>query len=746
MAKEIIISERENIAATLENGRIVEFFMNEGEQLVGDIILGKVESVVPSIDAAFVSIGKNRNGFIHVTDLSLKNTRRKIGIKNYLRPKQNLLVQIAKEATGSKGPRLTGMLTVPGKYMVLTPYERKIGISKRISDPHERDRLIYISKNICQSGYGIIVRTEAMGQSEEALKEDLEYLLKRWHEILKLSETAQGPTVLYRDQDLLYRVLRDAITNDVEKIIVDTQETKARAIELLQSWSSNAFRFVTLNRNPAPLALQFNLFTELEKSLQPKAPLPSGGYLIIEQTEALTVIDVNSGSTKATSLNETILQTNKEAAVEIGRQIRLRDIGGVIVVDFIDMIEQREQQIVWQLLANAVKTDKAQPQIGYFSEFSLLEMTRHRQRKSLVEMLTSKCPYCEGVGRIRNSVYRADVLVPESIKKRIPVPESMKRDSDDGFRNKIEDLKTNVDYVENKMDRIPPEVAKFRQNNQSNEIEYPKYDRHDKPYNDKFRDQDQDQENENDFEESPQEKVNEYEKGNDYYEEEFVESENISFSDEERQLIESIDDSGDNEFVEASRSKTNRPHGKHHDKHQNRHHEKHYDKHQNKHHQKHEVSENEFSGAPENSFQETLEVADTEVVVTQEVSEETEYLVDKYNKIPDEIQEAEPEEIVKQEKGKKEHLKKKPGRGRKPVKKAEATQQDLPNNSSEQIKEDAGIQLTIPTVEINNPVPENIVQVKSTESIVAAKPADNSPDKKKQKLRRIRSFSPKKRK
>lgn len=484
MGKEIVVSERENIAAIFENGKIADFFMNEGEQLVGDIILGKVDSIVPSIDAAFVSIGKNKNGFIHITDLSLRNAKKKVGIKNFLEPKQNILVQVAKEATGSKGPRLTEMITLPGKYIVLTPYERKVGISKKIEDSFERDRLVYIAKSICQSGYGIIVRTEAEGQSEEAIKEDLDYLLKRWNEILKMSETSQVPAVLYRDQDLLYKVLRDAITSDVEKITVDTPETKVRAVELLQSWSSESFRLVSHNKSHIPLAIQYNLFTELEKALNKKVPLPSGGYLIIEKTEALTVIDVNSGNSRTYSLTETILQTNKEAAVEIARQIRLRDIGGVIVVDFIDMIESRHQQIVWQSLANAIKGDRGQPQLGYFSEFSLLEMTRHRQKKSLNELLTSKCPYCDGVGRIRNSVYRNDLLSNDSIQKRIPNPEAIRNE----FRGEDTLKKSEsfgvVDYVENKVVEIPHHIEKQRKNTDSNQIEYPKYDRNNNKYDD----------------------------------------------------------------------------------------------------------------------------------------------------------------------------------------------------------------------------------------------------------------------
>ena len=485
MAKEIIISEQENIAATFEDGKISEFFMNEGEQLVGDIILGKVDSIIQSIDAAFVSIGKNRNGFIHITDLSLKNAKKRIGIKNHVHPRQNLLVQIAKEATGSKGPRLTGMLTIPGKYMVLTPYERKVGISKKITDVHERDRLVYISKKICQSGYGIIIRTEAIGQPETALKEDLDFLLKRWSEILRMSETMTAPAVLYRDQDLLYRVLRDAITPDVEKIVVDTPDGKNRAIDLLQSWTNKAAGLVQQSRINIPLSQQYNIFTEIETALQPKVPLPSGGYLIIERTEALTVIDVNSGSTKGTGLNETILQTNKESAVEIARQLKLRDIGGVIVVDFIDMLDQRDQQIIWQMLANATKNDKAQPQIGYFSEFSLLEMTRHRQKKSITELLTSKCPYCDGIGKIRNSVYRADLLTTDSINKRLNKHEGNGHRHEAANSKQMEEFTNSVEYVENKMDTIPQRILDQRKDNEgSNQISYPKFDRNNNKYDD----------------------------------------------------------------------------------------------------------------------------------------------------------------------------------------------------------------------------------------------------------------------
>lgn len=466
MAKEVVICEKENIAAVVENGKVVEFFMNEGEQLVGDIILGIVDSIVPSIEAAFVKIGNNKNGFIHIDDLVSVNGKKKTDIKFHLKPKQKLLVQVSKEATSSKGPRLTCSITLPGKYLVLTPYERKIAISKKITDPIEKERLVSIAKNICKSGYGIIIRTEAIDQSEKSLQEDLDYLLNRWNEILNLSETSNAPSVLYRDQDLLYRVLRDSVDNDTDKIIVDTLEGKNRAYNLLNSWSSLAATKIYLS-NSSSVATEYNLYYELENALTRKVPLPSGGYLIIEHTEALTVIDVNSGTSKGyNNLSQTILQTNKEAAVEIARQIRLRDIGGVIVVDFIDMTDPREQQIIWQLFSNSTKNDKSRPQLGYFSEFSLLELTRHRQRKSLYEMLTNKCPYCNGEGRIRNKVYRFDVLSYSSINRRLHLPENKKFDE-----RKSCEISTS-EIVEDRMNKIPLKIQKQKDLAQRNQFTY----------------------------------------------------------------------------------------------------------------------------------------------------------------------------------------------------------------------------------------------------------------------------------
>jgi len=265
VSKEIIICEKDNLAAIVENGRVVEFYLSEGEQQVGDILLGRVESIVPAIEAAFVNIGRDKNGFIHVADLPTSRARQ-AGIKQALKLKQPLLVQVAKEPTGSKGARLTSMLSIPGRYLVLTPFERRIGISKRITNEAERGRLMRILSQIVQPGYGCVVRTEAVGQSEAALQEDLDALLKSWQEILRISEEAQAPALLFRDQDMLHRVLRESFTPDVLKVSLDSPEAYRRAIDLCRTWGGGeAVRRVQLHRGNRPLAVQYNLYREIEQ-------------------------------------------------------------------------------------------------------------------------------------------------------------------------------------------------------------------------------------------------------------------------------------------------------------------------------------------------------------------------------------------------------------------------------------------------------------------------------------------------
>lgn len=437
MSREIVVSEADKIAVVLEDGVVSEFFLSEGEQFVGDIILASVESIVPAIEAAFLDIGREKSGFIHVSDLPASK-KQQSGIRQFLKPQQTLLVQVTREPTGNKGACLSGFISLPGRFLVMTPFERRIGLSKRIYDARERARLSRIARMICGSGYGIVLRPEAVGQSEQTLREDLKLLLARWKQILAQSEKSSAPTTLYRDQDVLERILREGMSTSVSRIIVDSQGTYDRAIKYFNNWSDTQARSkLRIYNGSAPIMSYYGVYQQMELAIQPLVQLPSGGTLVIQPTEALTSIDVNTSSMTSTDNQpETILRTNCEAAIEIARQLQLRDIGGVIVIDFIDMDSPRDQQIVWQKLADALQHDKAQPQINYFSEFGLVEMTRRRQRQRLSEMLTSPCPTCLGVGRIRNLLYRADILTSEGMKGRLPLVSPAEKSS--RYKNAVE--------------------------------------------------------------------------------------------------------------------------------------------------------------------------------------------------------------------------------------------------------------------------------------------------------------------
>lgn len=422
MSREIVVSEADKIAVVLENGVVREFYLSEGDQYVGDIILATVESIVPAIEASFLDIGRDKSGFIHVSDLPASK-KQQSGIRQFIKPQQQMLVQVTREPTGNKGACLTGFIQLPGRFLVLTPFERRIGLSKKIYDARERARLSRIARMICGSGYGIVLRPEAVGQSEQTLREDLKLLLGRWKHILASSEKQTAGTTLYRDQDILERILREGATSSISRVIVDSQATYERAMKYFDNWSDTKARSkLRVYSGTSPILSNYGIVQQMEKAIQPMVQLPSGGTLVIQQTEALTSIDVNTSSMTSTDNQpETILRTNCEAAEESARQLVLRDIGGVIVIDFIDMDNPRDQQIVWQKLSDALQYDKSQPQISYFSEFGLVEMTRRRQRQRLSEMLTTPCPTCQGVGRIRNLLYRSDILTGDGMKVRVPV-------------------------------------------------------------------------------------------------------------------------------------------------------------------------------------------------------------------------------------------------------------------------------------------------------------------------------------
>ena len=324
MSQQIIIAEQARIAALLTDDRVDELIVAQGQYQIGDIFLGTVENVLPGIDAAFINIGESdKNGFIHVSDLGPLRLRKGIlGITELLEPKQKVLVQVIKEPTGSKGPRLTGSISIPGKYLILQPHGLGINISRKINTEKERNRLKALGVLIKPPSTGLLFRTEAENIKEELLIEDLENLIEQWENILKISETSNPPNLIKRDDDFSQKILRDHIKSSTKSIIIDSKFSVERAKDFLKNYESSVSVEFHDNDLKQHILENYGIKKTIQKALQPRVDLPSGGYIIIEPTEALTVIDVNSGSfTRSANSRQTVLWTNCEAAVEISRQM-----------------------------------------------------------------------------------------------------------------------------------------------------------------------------------------------------------------------------------------------------------------------------------------------------------------------------------------------------------------------------------------------------------------------------------------
>jgi ribonuclease E len=406
MPKQIIIAEQYRIAAVFSEDQIEEIVVAAGTHQVGDVYLGVVENVLTSIDAAFVNIGDgDRNGFIHITDLGPLKMRRSSGsISDLVVPQQRVLVQVMKEPTGNKGPRLTGNISLPGRYVVLLPFGRGVNLSRRIRSEAERNRLRALAILVKPAGMGILVRTEADGMPEEQIIEDLDNLQRQWEGIQQDVATTRQPTLLDRERDFVQRVLRDLYSTEVNRIVTDTSDGLRRIKQHLLGWADGKIPsglMLDHHRERTPILEYFRVNAGIREALKPRVDLPSGGYIIIEPTEALTVIDVNSGSfTKSQTSRETVLWTNCEAAVEIARQIRLRNIAGVIVVDFIDMDTRRDQLQLLEHFNKALRADKSRPQIAQLTELGLVELTRKRQGQSIYELFGRPCSTCGGLGHL----------------------------------------------------------------------------------------------------------------------------------------------------------------------------------------------------------------------------------------------------------------------------------------------------------------------------------------------------------
>jgi ribonuclease E len=405
MSQQIIIAEQARIAALLTDDRVDELIVAQGQYQIGDIFLGTVENVLPGIDAAFINIGESeKNGFIHVSDLGpLRLKKGTFGITELLEPKQKVIVQVMKEPTGSKGPRLTGSISIPGKYLILQPYGQGVNISRKINTETERSRLKALGVLIKPPSTGLLFRTEAEKIKEELLIEDLENLIQQWENILKISETSNPPNLIKRDDDFSLKILRDHMKSSTKSIIIDSKLSVERAKTFLLNYESRVdveFHNNDLNQH---ILEKYAIKKTIQKALQPRVDLPSGGYIIIEPTEALTVVDVNSGSfTRSANSRQTVLWTNCEAAVEISRQMKLRNIGGVIVVDFIDMESRRDQFQLLEHFTSAIKDDSAKPQIAQLTELGLVELTRKRQGQNIYELFGKKCSSCNGTGHVEN--------------------------------------------------------------------------------------------------------------------------------------------------------------------------------------------------------------------------------------------------------------------------------------------------------------------------------------------------------
>jgi ribonuclease G len=404
MAKTIVVNmvPEETRMALLEDGELAEAVVERSDSghIVGNIYKGKIQNVLPGMQAAFVDIGRDKNGFLYVGDLS--GEAQPGGFERFTVGRE-IAVQVTKDALGTKGPRLTTDLTLPGRYVVLMPTVEFSGVSRRIESEEERRRLREVADKVRPKGMGIIIRTIAEGKSSEDLSQDIEYLVNLWTSLEARFKRANAPMLLYRDVDLVIRLVRDYLASDVEKFIVDNREAYGRVCELLKFTSPELVARVELYEGAADIFSCYGIDAELDKLQQRRVWLKCGGYLVIDRTEALTVIDVNTGRfVGQTALSDTVFQTNLEAAAQIARQIRLRDIGGIIIIDFIDMDKAEHQQAVLAALEEQLKKDRTKTSVLGLTRLGLVEMTRKKARQDLETVLYGECPACEGRGLVRS--------------------------------------------------------------------------------------------------------------------------------------------------------------------------------------------------------------------------------------------------------------------------------------------------------------------------------------------------------
>ncbi|KQC03718.1 MAG: ribonuclease G [Candidatus Cloacimonas sp. SDB] len=415
MNSEIIINTHfyETRVAILENSKLVELFTEKKEQelLVGNIYKGIVKDVLPGMGAAFIDVGLNRTAFLHYKDINpnfLPEKKKKIRLKydsshirKVISPGQEIVVQVKKDPIGKKGARVTGKISIPGKFLVYIPYDSKIALSRKIVSSEEKDRIKKILSNLKEKSTGLIVRTDTEGIDEEDFKQEYNGLAKTWKFLSKQINHAKAPFCIFDENDLSYTLIRDLFNSNIDRLVIDDKKLRRKIIGNLKDVSPDLINRIELYQEDSPIFDAYGIEKEIENIFKSKIKLPSGGNINIQQTEALVAIDVNTGSfTGNSTYDQTIKTTNLEAALEVARQIRLRDLSGIMVVDFIDMSNENDQEEVYQTLKNSLKRDRAKNKVYPFSPLGLIEISRKRTRPSLLLTYSEQCPHCNGTGRM----------------------------------------------------------------------------------------------------------------------------------------------------------------------------------------------------------------------------------------------------------------------------------------------------------------------------------------------------------
>lgn len=444
MKKEILVSMefQSKKVAIVEDGHLEEYHVERrtDKQLVGSIFKGKVSSIVPGIGAAFIDIGLEKNGFLYVADVvgqgildseevvDLENGDKPAGpsgrrdkhepippIQDVLKKDQEVLVQVVKEPFGTKGARLTCQISLAGRFVVFMPHHPHVGISKRIDDRRERERIRQIIKAVdLPKESGLIVRTAASGAAPKVLERDIRFLIHQWRLIQRRCVMKGSPSLVHEEYGLVLRMIRDVLTESFERVVVNDREEFKQVDHFMRAAVPNLRSKLSLYTGDVPLFTAHGIQREIDRIYESRASLKSGGHLVIEQTEALVAIDVNTGKFTGTrNLEETAFRTNCEAAREIAKQIRLRDLGGIIIIDFIDMETADHRRTVLKILEEALRRDRAKTSFLNLSQLGLVEMTRQRMRKSLESASTTQCPYCQGKGIVKSK----ETMASEALQK-----------------------------------------------------------------------------------------------------------------------------------------------------------------------------------------------------------------------------------------------------------------------------------------------------------------------------------------